>query len=124
MYIKKNINPLQKNVGDCVVRAIATVLNQSWEQTYIELAVKGYQMCDVMSADSVWGSYLHDKGLVQYMLPSKCLNCVTVKQFGKIMPKGHYLLFVGGHVVACIDGDYIDSWDSGDRIVIYYYTYT
>lgn len=36
-------------------------------------------------------------------------------------PEGKYLLFVGGHVVAAINGNYYDTWDSGDRTIIYYF---
>ena len=38
MYSYFNPNPIKnKRVGDCVIRAISKALNQSWEETYIEL---------------------------------------------------------------------------------------
>ena len=37
MWIKRNENPINNRVGDCVVRAISTALNQEWEKTYTEL---------------------------------------------------------------------------------------
>lgn len=121
MYIKSNINPQNKQVGDCVIRAISTALNQEWERTYIELAIQGFMMSDMPSSDSVWNEYLKNKGLSRRIVPDTCPNCYTVRQFADEHQKGHYIVFVGQHVVAVIDGDYIDTWDSGDRIPIYYW---
>ena len=121
MFIKENLNPLNKNVQDCVIRSMAKVLNQPWRRTYIELAVYGYAIADLPSADAVWNVYLLDKGLKKYVLPSDCPNCMTVKEFAERYKEGRYLLYVGEHVTACINGDYYDTWDSGDRIVIYFF---
>lgn len=121
MFIKENLNPLNKNVQDCVIRSMAKVLNQPWRRTYIELAVYGYAIADLPSADAVWNVYLLDKGLKKYVLPSDCPNCMTVREFSERYKEGRYLLYVGEHVTACINGDYYDTWDSGDRIVIYFF---
>ena len=37
MFIRCNPNPLGKQLGDCVVRAIAIATSQGWRQTYDEL---------------------------------------------------------------------------------------
>lgn len=121
MFIKENLNPQNKNVGDCVIRAISKVLNQSWGRTYLELAVYGYAMADLQSADAVWGQYMTDKGFKKALLPIGCPNCLTVREFSERYGEGRYLLFVGEHVTASIDGNYYDTWDSGDRVVIYFY---
>ena len=121
MYVNYNANPQQKQVGDCVIRAISTVLNQDWERTYIELAIQGFMMSDMPSSDSVWNEYLKNKGLSRRIVPDTCPNCYTVRQFADEHPTGIYVVFVGQHVVAVIDGNYIDTWDSGDRVPIYYW---
>ena len=121
MYVNYNANPQQKQVGDCVIRAISTALNQEWERTYIELAIQGFMMSDMPSSDSVWNEYLKSKGLTRYIVPDTCPNCYTVRQFADEHPTGIYVVFVGQHVVAVIDGNYIDTWDSGDRVPIYYW---
>lgn len=46
---------------------------------------------------------------------------ITVKDFCKENPIGTYILAISGHVVAVIDGDYFDTWDSGEEIPIYYW---
>ena len=121
MFVRENLNPAGKNVGDCVIRAISKVLNQSWWRTFLDLAVYGYAMCDLQSADAVWGRYLCDRGMKKSVLPAECPNCTTVKEFAEYNKVGKFLLYVGEHVVACVDGNYYDTWDSGDRIVIYFF---
>ena len=78
-------------------------------------------MSDMPSSDSVWNEYLKSKGLTRYIVPDTCPNCYTVRQFADEHPTGIYVVFVGQHVVAVIDGNYIDTWDSGDRVPIYYW---
>lgn len=121
MFVKENLNPLNKNVQDCVIRAISKVLNQSWGRTHIELSVYSYAMADLQNANAVWNQYLFDKGFKKYLLPSDCPNCMTVREFADRYKEGRYLLFVGEHVVACIDGRYFDTFDSGDRTIIYFF---
>ena len=122
MYVHLNLNRDNKFVGDCVVRAIAKLLNQSWERTYIDLAIQGYVMADMPSSDNVWQTYLRRHGFSRYVIPNTCPDCYTVADFAADHPTGSYLLFVGQHVVTVVDGDYYDSWDSGYRIPIYYFS--
>ena len=56
-YIQHNENPDGRNVGDCTIRAIAKALAQSWEETYVGVAIQGYMMRDMPSANHVWGAY-------------------------------------------------------------------
>lgn len=121
MFVFRNENPQKKLVGDCVVRGISTLLDQSWDVTYWGIALQGDKEADMPSSDSVWGNYLITRGCERLVIPSKCPNCTTVRQFANDYKKGRYLLFVGGHVVCVIDGNYYDTWDSGEKTVIYYY---
>ena len=122
MYVFFNPNPERKLVGDCVIRAISKLLNQSWERTYIDLVIQGYIMADMPSSDVVWQAYLKRNGFNRYVIPNTCPDCYTVADFAADHPTGSYLLFVGQHVVTVVDGDYYDSWDSGYRVPIYYFT--
>ena len=38
-YKYYNPNPVGRSVGDCTVRAIAKALDQTWEETYVGLAL-------------------------------------------------------------------------------------
>lgn len=55
MFVSYNANPNNMRVGDCVIRSISKALGQSWLQTYIDLCIQGYLMCDLPSSNSVWG---------------------------------------------------------------------
>ena len=58
------------------------------------------------------------------MMPDTCPNCYTVARFAKEHPSGIYILALSGHVVCIKDGDWLDSWDSGNEIVLYYWERT
>lgn len=121
MWIKRNENPINNRVGDCVVRAISTALNQEWEKTYTELCVQGLMFCDLPSSNAVWASYLAYKGYKRYAIPNAC-NCYTVEDFCREHPKGTFILGTGSHALVVIDGNHIDTWDSKDETPIYYFT--
>lgn len=121
MYKYYNPNPLGKKIGDCVIRAISIVLEKKWEEVYMDIAMMGLKMCDMPSSNSVWGAYLHENGFKRKIIDNTCPNCYTIKDFCYEHPKGVYLLATGEHVVAVINGDYYDSWDSGDEIPVYYW---
>lgn len=121
MYKKLNVNPVCRRGDDCTVRAIATVLDRPWEKVYIDLCIYGLKEYDMPSSNHVWGAYLLDNGYTRHIVPNTCPLCYTVKQFAEEHPKGRFILALHGHVVAVIDGEYIDSWDSGEEIPIYYW---
>lgn len=121
MYVKYNANPAGKNVGDCVVRAISKVLGEDWEKVYCGVTIQGFRLFDMPSANHVWGSYLRERGLKRTPMPDTCPDCYTVKEFCKEHPHGIYLLALQSHVVAVQDGNYFDTWDSGDQTVLYYW---
>ena len=112
---------MNKRVGDCAVRALSKALNQPWELTYVGLCLEGFIRCDMPSANNVWGAYLKSKGFKRNIIPTECPDCYTVRDFCKEHPKGTFILALSTHVVAVINGDYYDTWDSGDETPIYYW---
>ena len=121
MWICRNENPANARVGDCVVRAISTALNQDWVKTYVELCVQGLMFCDLPSSNAVWASYLAYKGYKRFAIPNDC-NCYTVEDFCKDHPKGTYILGTGTHALTVINGNHYDSWNSSQECPIYYFT--
>ena len=120
MWIKANPNPMNKEVPDCVVRAISIALNQPWIQTFDELYSVARAEFNMPSSDSVWGRYLYFKGFEPFILPS-CPRCITIDQFTKEFPYGIYIIGTGSHAVAIIDGNFYDSWDSGQEICSFFW---
>lgn len=121
MYKNLNINPLHRRADDCTVRAIAFILNNSWEETYADLCLEGLKYYDMPSSNHVWGSYLKKKGFQRHIIPDTCPQCYSVAEFARDNPYGEYILALHGHVVPVVNGDYYDSFDSGDRVPIYYW---
>lgn len=121
MWVKCNPNPLGKQAGDCVVRAIAIATQQSWGRVYEDLCRQGRRECDMPSSNSVWASYLNEKGFEPFLMPNSCPNCITVRAFASRMPEGTYIIGTGNHSVCIIDGDWYDSWDSGDEVASYFW---
>lgn len=121
-YINYNPNPARKLVGDCVIRAISKVTEQSWEDTYLGLMLQGFAMHDMPSSNDVWGRYLFDYGFKRYIIPDTCPDCYTVRQFCADNPQLTGILATGTHVIAVGEGgNYFDTWDSGDEVPIYYW---
>lgn len=120
-YVNDNANPAGNKVGDCTIRAISRLLCKDWERIYIELCLQGFMMCDMPSANHVWGSYLRERGYTRAVIDDQCSDCMTVDEFCQQNPHGRYLLAISGHVVPVVDGCYYDTWDSGDEIPIYYW---
>lgn len=120
-YVFYNPNPKNQRVGDCAVRAVSKAIGMDWVDTYIKLCSEGLIFKDMPNSNYVWGMFLKKYGFEEYMINSVCPNCVTVKEFAKDHKKGRYVLACQNHVVAVIDGDYYDTWDSGEEIVLYYY---
>ncbi len=117
-----NPSPAARNVGDCSVRAIAKALDTDWETAYVLIAMTGYQMNDMPSSNSVWGSVLRKRGFYRHIVPNACPDCYTVGQFADDHPEGVYVVGTGNHVVTIRDGLVFDSWDSRNEIPIYFWS--
>lgn len=118
MFQQFNSNPQHRRVGDCVVRALSKVLDESWEASYIDLCIQGYIMSDLPSGNSVWGEVLKRHGYSRSVITIDD-EFYTIKDFCEEYPKGRYVIGTGTHAVAVVDGDHFDTWDSGDETVLY-----
>lgn len=121
-YIHNNPNPVKNLVGDCVIRGISLLTNKTWEEVYWDVVMQGARMYDMPSSNEVWGTYLKSLGYKKRIIPNMCPECYSIKEFCIDKPLGRYLLATGTHVVTVINGDYLDTWDSGDEIPVYYFT--
>ena len=118
MYVRENPNPNGVYAEDCVVRAIAIATGKSWDDVYINICLQGFIMKNMPSINKVWTTYLKSIGFKEQLIRDTCPDCYTIRDFCYDNPKGTFILLTGSHVVAVIDGDYYDAWDSGDELPI------
>lgn len=113
MFIRYNPNPKRVHAIDCTVRAIAKVMDMSWYEAYIGIAIQGLIEGDMPSADHVWGKYLKEHGFSQEIVEE---NSVEDFARGNI---GRCVLKVSEHVVAVIDHDWYDVTDCRNGVPLY-----
>lgn len=117
MYIEYNQNPCKKRTIDCTVRALATLLGEEWDKIYIKICIKGLNMCDMPSSKSVINAFLWDAGYLRRIPPEG----MTVREFTERHQHGKYLLATDSHVVPSMFGNYVDTWDSGSELILFYW---
>lgn len=120
-YIPYNVNPVQRRVEDCTVRAIAMVEDRSWLQVYYGICATGAALFSMPMSNEVWGEYLYRIGYDKFGIPNTCPRCYTVRDFCHDHPYGRYILGTGSHVIAVINGDWFDTWNSGDEVPLFYF---
>lgn len=118
-YHYYNANPRNKKGGDCVVRALCTALNQSWEQTVRELTELGIKYGYVLNDRHTYEVYLKEKGWVKQKQPRKENNIrYTGIEFCTMYDDINCIAHIGTHhIVAIVDGKIHDTWDCSEYCV-------
>lgn len=120
MFVYANPNPVARRVTDCSIRAVCLALGLDWDHAYLLIALQGMWMGDMMDVNDVWGSVLRQAGFQKVNLEEECPGCYTVADFCA-ENRGVAVLGTRRHVVTAIDGDWYDTWDSGDEPVKFYW---
>lgn len=122
-YVYFNNNPTGRvSAGDCAVRAVSKALGVDWETAYLLIAVNGFQMGNVISANETWGSVLRQHGFHRENLPMFCKDCYSVADFARDNNKGTYVVGTNNHAVCIIDGNWYDAWNSKDEVPQFFWT--
>ena len=122
MYVPYNANPKHNRVRDCTVRAIALATDTDWDTAYIALTVHGFRMKDMPDSDVVWWDFLETHGFRHHAVQSVCPDCQTVAEFCRKHQDGVYVIATQNHVLTAVNGDWLDTWNSGDEVVLHYWT--
>lgn len=69
MFIKKNPNPKNKNVGDCSVRSICFAEGIEWDKAFFELSTMAAIEKDMPSSNEV---------IEKYYTKLYCENCIIL----------------------------------------------
>lgn len=121
MWIKSNLNPLQRNVEDCQVRALAEAIGVDWDTAHKMLSDASRGMATVMHDNETLMAVLRQYGFKRAVVPNMCPDCYSVAEFCHDNPVGTFVIVTGGHVLTAKDGDWYDSWNSGGEVPIYFY---
>ena len=115
MWIYANPNPCRREEPDCVVRAICLATGRRWHEVHDELCRLSSERCTMPSVNWLWELCLRKHGYEKFLLPDVCPSCVTIREFCRRYPEGTYIVGTGTHLVCIKDGDWLDTWDSGDE---------
>lgn len=116
-WMPYNPNPKDRRVGDCAIRACCKATGRTWNEVFLDLADIAFRQKDVLSANMVWGEYLKNNGYIRHEPDYR----IEVFDFCAEHPRGIYVLGLDGHVITVVDGMYYDTWDSGEKNVLYYW---
>lgn len=125
-----NANPKNRFGSDCVIRAICTALQQSWEQTVKELTEISLKTGYVLNDPHCFKRYLKEKGWVMNKQPRKSDGTkFTGYEFCAVLQDCDYAPFMnivanigGNHTVAIVNGKVNDTWDSTDGCIGNFWT--
>ena len=124
--IRYNANTRGKSVGDCVKRALTVAYSMDYDQVAAELNQINrnlYHWEEGYSHYNVYNKFIERRG--DHF--EKGDKNQTVVEFCEQHPSGVYLLQVGktptsgsSHLLAVVDGDFYDSWDSSNYYIYKY----
>lgn len=125
VYYQPNDNDLKDKAGDCQIRALSKALNKTWLETYDQVheICRKYRRTLPFSGDLDTRKKMPDEFGFDYhgVSNKRGKKRPTVAGFAKEHPAGTFVLFVANHVVACVDGQYFDTWDCGECSMYGYY---
>lgn len=126
-----NENPTGNLVGDCAVRALAGVLEISWEEAAWKLAEAGDFVCTHINLTSNIERCLAKEGFEGHGPIIRNGHTLTGKEFCDLIhdmfPAGTRLYAYPGHshavAILVFEGDYkiVDTWDSTNKIITGYW---
>ena len=125
VYYQPNSKDVKDEYGDCTIRALCKALSVTWLEAFDATIpiLRENQVVNIFGAPvEVRNKFLQALGFTYTGVSArKGSTRPTVDSFAKEHPKGTYILKVAHHVVACVDGKYYDTWDSGYKSLYGYY---
>ena len=124
-YYQPNHLDIKDEYGDCTIRALSKALDCSWLEAFDKTIpiCRKYQVANIFDAPArIRKEFLDQLGFdYQGISNKRGTTRPTVASFAKAHKKGTYILNVAGHEVACVDGVYYDTWDSGRKSLYGYF---
>lgn len=125
VYYQPNSKDVKDEYGDCTIRALCKALGVTWLEAFDATIpiLRENQVVNIFGAPvEVRNKFLQALGFTYTGVSAKKGSTrPTVDSFAKEHPHGTFILKVAHHVVACVDGKYYDTWDSGYKSLYGYY---
>ena len=126
VYYQPNEKDIKDKFGDCTIRALTKALNCSWLEAFDKMIpfCREEQVSNVFDCDIKTRKRIMDALGFDYtgISVSNGKERPTVAKFAEKHHNGVYILNVAHHEVACVDGKYYDTWDSGYKSLYGYFT--
>lgn len=112
MYKFYNPNPKGLLIDDCVLRSISIAEGISWHDCQKKLSYLSNKEAMLLNDVAFVEKYLDER------YPRKCKENMTIGEFAKQAPKGHFVVTTNGHITAVVDNIIVDTWDCSKRIMM------
>jgi len=119
-FIQFNINPKNKITKDCVIRAIATATNKTWESVYRELTELGIKKGLILNDRNNWKAYLKNLGYEKQNMPRReDRTRYTLEEFCDELAEDNqiYIIKVANHLTVVKDKNLYDTWNCSRKSV-------
>lgn len=120
-FVYFNPNPYRLSTDDCTVRAVSAVLRLDWQSAFDILAETARDMGLMPSNRAVTWALLKINGFHREAIPDRCPDCYTISDFARDHPRGTFVCATDDHAVAVINGDWLDAWNSGDEVPLFFW---
>ena len=100
--------------NDCAVKAVAIIANADYDEVHALMAKHGRKVGKGTPWTAIWATL---KELGVWVGPEDReapTRCKTVRHLPAALPKGRWLVYTRGHILAVIDGEVMD-WTEGRR---------
>lgn len=123
-FVRYNANSRSKRVGDCVKRGLSVAYSMDYDEVSKELnRIKNAIGANAYNSDRVFELFMRDRG--DKFLKLSPSDYPTVEGFAADHPTGVYIVLSGKnasdryttHMIAIVNGDIYDSWDSREHFV-------
>ena len=121
-YYQPNKKDIKDKRTDCIIRALTKLTDKNWIECFEMLIPHCIELQSVPSDKVIIEAWLKDNGYKYTGISNaKGTKRPTVEKFSKAN-KSKTLMVVAHHCVTCEDGNYFDTWDSGQCCLYGYWT--
>lgn len=113
-FIKYNANPKDRDIGDCVIRALSKATGKSWDEVYDELYIIGKKKKRMMNDSKVYKEFLKNYNFT--LSPARRDEegrMIIVEEFANnVDADTMYIIHTRKHLTVVFNGDIYDTWDT------------